>query len=98
MLSEDLPEFLFAQTGGVIGSLSRYIGEAAARVLGRSIDNGGEHLTQADFLKVQLDHAAVSGSNPEIEAATSTGKKTATSGRKKQRNGSFNGDRQRIPA
>ncbi|NEK86953.1 AAA family ATPase [Blastococcus saxobsidens] len=98
MLSEDLPEFLFAQTGGVIGSLSRYIAEASNAVLGRSVADGGEHLTRDDFLKVQLDHAAVSGSSPEIDAATSIGKKAASS-RKKQRNGSFNGDRQRrVPA
>lgn len=97
MLSDDLSEFLFAQTNGVIGSLSRYIAEAATGVLGRSGADGGEHLAQADFLKVQLDHAAVSGSTPEIEAATGTGKKTSASGKKK--NGAFNGDRREpVPA
>jgi hypothetical protein len=92
MLSEDLPEFLFAQTGGVIGSLSRYIAEAARLILGRAIDDGGEYLHQDDFLRVRLDHAAVTGQDPEIDAATE-GQPTAARTRKPRRNGAFNGDR-----
>lgn len=58
MLSEHLPEFLFRRTNGVIGTLTRYIAEAGVSVIGRSMRDGGENLTEADFLRIRLDHAA----------------------------------------
>lgn len=94
MLSQDLPEFLFAQTGGVIGSLSTYIKKTARLVLGRPVADGGECLRQEDFLRIRLDHAAVSGSAPEI-TAIDPATTTATRSSPRKRNGAFNGDRRR---
>lgn len=92
MLSEELAEFLIRQTGGVIGTLTRYIAEAATAVIGRASTDGGEHLTEADFLRVRLDHAAEDTDEGEPPSESRT-KSTKTLS--KRRNGVYGGSRKR---
>lgn len=92
LLSQELPEFLFEKTGGVIGSLSTYVGLTARSVLGRAPADGGECLSQRDFLQIRLDHAAVTGNDPEITASAKGANRAARSGTRK-RNSAYNGDR-----
>ena len=49
MLSEDLAEFLFERTQGVIGILARWVSITAMKAVGRPESKGGEVLTRQDF-------------------------------------------------
>lgn len=49
MLSDDLAEFLYERTEGVIGVLAEYVQMTAMSVVGRVPAVGGEFLTRADF-------------------------------------------------
>lgn len=54
MLSEDLAEFLFERTSGVIGVLADWIQLTAESVIGRDPNQGGEYLTRTDFDRVPV--------------------------------------------
>lgn len=98
MLSDDLAEFLFRRTKGVIGSLSRYIAEATTSVIGRPIRDGGEHLTEPDFLAIRLDHAAEEDDNTADVDPDDPPPPQRGSRAKRRANSVYNGARRKATA
>lgn len=86
MLSEDLAEFLFDQTGGVIGTLTDYIQLAATSVIGRHEDQGGEYLTREDFEVIPVKGSGITAA-PDLTPAKT--RAATRNGRRKGRNSMY---------
>lgn len=54
MLSENLADFLYDRTQGVIGVLADWVQLTAETAIGRSTTHGGEYLTREDFERVPV--------------------------------------------
>ena len=79
MLSEDLADFLFEQTQGVIGVLTKWVSITAMKAVGRPEKHGGEYLTRDDFEATPLP--SVGSLKDDIDPVTKPGRGKGVKGR-----------------
>ena len=87
MLSDTLADYLFRQTDGVIGVLTKWVSVTAMKAVGRPEKNGGEHLKQVDFDNTPIP--SVHSLKDDIDPLAPAQTKESRAPRKKGRNAMY---------
>jgi hypothetical protein len=80
LTDNEMPEYLFRRTGGVIGLLERLVEDGCAR----AVDTGAERLTAAVLDGIDINLGNVPGRDPAAGEIPTIPPRTATTGQKKK--------------